>query len=202
MWECLEGVSMYVAGGISRHVSSYLFAEWERWRMRVWPWSALPPERRAAGAMSSVCRLSSWWLSYIQSCVFVVGVRLNIGRRSSTPKPFSWHSLPRRSWQSASNDWYSQSSLRRRSIGRNTQPTCRSLHNRRGLWPASSKLSANAAPSASTSRLAPTPPPLRLSCNTHRCRLATLGLRRASVPVRPLSRTVRPHLPPFLATQC
>ena len=68
-------------------------------------------------------------------------------------------------------------------------PACRSLHNRRGLWPASNKLSANAAPSASSSRLAPTLPP-RHRCSTLRCRLATQHPPRVSVPVRLLSRTV------------
>lgn len=71
------------------------------------------------------------------------------------------------------------------------QPPCRYLHIRRGLWPASSKLCDNAAPSVNTSRLVPTPPPpAPARCNTLLCRLATLCLPRVSERVRPLNRTV------------
>jgi len=176
----------------------YLSSELARWRMRVWRLSAALCGQRAAGAENNVYRPSSLWRLYIQWNVLFRGIstigysRINV----LTPKvpPLSLalgKALPRRS-QASSSEWYRQSEEpppQQAGHIHLTPPPCRSLHNRRGLWPASNKPSANAAPSASSSRLAPTPPPQH-RCSTLRCRLATQHPPRASAPVRLLSRTV------------
>ena len=176
--------------------SVYLFAGLARWRMRVWRLSAALCGQRAAGAENNVCRPSSLWRIYSIECIVswykhdwsAAGVH----RHPPKVPPLSLalgKALPRRS--RASIDWYSQTSNRLGDQAYSlTAPVCRSLHNRRGLWPASNKRSANAAPSASSSKPAPTPPQRHRRCSTLRCRLATQHPPRASAPVRLLSRTV------------
>jgi len=174
------------------HLSSGL----ARWRMRVWRLSAALCGRRAAGAENNGYRPSSLWQICTVKCIvswYKHDWRLFI---DILPKSLlCLERLARHSRgevQPASIDWYRQSEEPPTQQGTysHSTPGCRSLHNRRGLWPASNKRSANAAPSASSSKPAPTPPQRHRRCSTLRCRLATQHPPRASAPVRLLSRTV------------
>lgn len=165
--------------------------------MRVWRLSAALCGQRAAGAESSGCRPSSLWRVYttLVMCCFVVYARLAHLRPNSPKVPpsrrLARHSRGEGKPSAASSGIGKVRNILRCRAHTPTPAVCRSLHSRRGLWPASNKPSANVAPSANSSKPAPTPPPRhRHRSNTLRCRLATQHPPRASAPVRPLSRTV------------
>lgn len=172
----------------------YLFAGWECWRMRAWRLSAPLLVQHAAGAMSILCTLDSSCLICETSMITLARPRVDFKEVRPPKVPpagrLGRHLRGQRRPSSATgidqgNNPSKQPYPRRQS--------CRYLHSRHGLWPASSRHFANVALSASSSRLAPTPPqPAR--CSTLRCRLATLCPRRVSGRVRLLSRTVRKPL--------